>query len=105
VAEITALGKASILIPYPHAADGHQHLNAQRLADAGAAELIDERQLSGERLSERIRFFASRPEDLRRMEQNAVRLGQPDAARRIVDECVRLAAARNPGQRAHRTMD
>jgi UDP-N-acetylglucosamine--N-acetylmuramyl-(pentapeptide) pyrophosphoryl-undecaprenol N-acetylglucosamine transferase len=102
VAEITALGKASVLIPYPHAADGHQHLNARRLADAGAAELIDERELSGERLSERIRFFASHPEVLKRMEQHASRLGKPDAARRIVDACVRLVAERTPGRRANR---
>jgi UDP-N-acetylglucosamine--N-acetylmuramyl-(pentapeptide) pyrophosphoryl-undecaprenol N-acetylglucosamine transferase len=103
VAEITALGKAAVLIPYPHAADDHQHRNARRLADAGAAELIDERQLSGARLSERIRFFASRPEVLNRMENHAARLGQPDAARRIVDECFRLVAVRTSGQRANRS--
>ncbi len=102
VAEITALGKAAVLIPYPHAADDHQHRNARRLVDAGAAELIDERQLNGARLSERIRFFASRPEVLNRMENHAARLGQPDAARRIVDECFRLVAARAPAQRANR---
>jgi UDP-N-acetylglucosamine--N-acetylmuramyl-(pentapeptide) pyrophosphoryl-undecaprenol N-acetylglucosamine transferase len=96
VAEITALGKAAVLIPYPHAADGHQHLNARRLADAGAAELIDERELSGARLSERIRYFASRPEDRKRMELNSARLGKPEAARRIVDECIRLVDERTP---------
>ena len=96
VAEITALGKAAVLIPYPHAADGHQHLNARRLADAGAAELIDERELSGARLSERIRFFASRPEDRKRMELNSARLGKPEAARRIVDECIRMVDERTP---------
>lgn len=102
VAEITALGKASVLIPYPHAADDHQHRNARRLVAAGAAELIDERELSGARLSDRIRFFASHPDTLNRMEQHASRLGKPDAARRIVDECFRLVAARTPGQRANR---
>jgi len=105
VAEITALGKASILIPYPHAADGHQHLNAQRLVDAGAAELIDERQLNGERLAARIGFYASHPEVLAGLAQQAARLGKPDAAQRIVDECYRLAAARIPGQRANGRTD
>jgi UDP-N-acetylglucosamine--N-acetylmuramyl-(pentapeptide) pyrophosphoryl-undecaprenol N-acetylglucosamine transferase len=101
VAEITALGKASVLIPYPHAADDHQQRNAQRLVDTGAAERIDEGQLSGARLSERICFFASHPEVLNRMKKQAARLGKPEAARQIVDECYRLVAARIPRQRTN----
>lgn len=102
VAEISALGKASVLIPYPHAADGHQHLNARRLADAGAAEIIDERELNGERIAARIGFYASHPEVLAGLALQAARLGKPDAAQRIVDECYRLVATRIPGQRANR---
>jgi len=47
VAEVTALGKAAVFIPYPHAADDHQRRNARHVVDAGAAEMIDEGQLSG----------------------------------------------------------
>jgi UDP-N-acetylglucosamine--N-acetylmuramyl-(pentapeptide) pyrophosphoryl-undecaprenol N-acetylglucosamine transferase len=101
MAEITALGKTAVLIPYPYAADNHQQRNARRLVDAGAAEMIDEQELDGERLAARIGFYASHPEVLAGMAQRAARLGKPDAARRIVDECYRLAAARTPGQRAN----
>jgi UDP-N-acetylglucosamine--N-acetylmuramyl-(pentapeptide) pyrophosphoryl-undecaprenol N-acetylglucosamine transferase len=101
MAEITALGKAAVLIPYPYAADDHQQRNARRLVDAGAAEMIDEQQLDGERLAARIGFYASHPETVADVAERAARLGRPDAARRIVDECYRLAAARTPGQRAN----
>lgn len=103
LAEITALGKAAVLIPYPHAADGHQERNARRLAEAGAAETIPERELSGERLAARIGYYASHPEGVAELARRAARLGKPDAARRIVDECCRLVAARNQGRRVDRS--
>lgn len=90
VAEITALGKAAIFIPYPYAADNHQMLNAKGLETAGAAEMILEDDLSGVGLAERIEFYASEPDRLRRMEETAKALGKPDAARTIVDECLKL---------------
>lgn len=94
VAEITALGKASVLIPYPYAADDHQTWNARRLVAAGAAEMIAEEQLSGAFLSERLGFFASHPAAVSQLAMQAARLGKPDAARRIVDECCRLLGRR-----------
>jgi UDP-N-acetylglucosamine--N-acetylmuramyl-(pentapeptide) pyrophosphoryl-undecaprenol N-acetylglucosamine transferase len=90
VAEITALGKPAVYIPFPFAADDHQRLNAQRMVEAGAAEMIPEEQLSAARLGERIGFYAAHPEVLARLAERAARLGKPDAARRIVDECYRL---------------
>jgi UDP-N-acetylglucosamine--N-acetylmuramyl-(pentapeptide) pyrophosphoryl-undecaprenol N-acetylglucosamine transferase len=101
LAEITALGKAAVFIPFPYAADDHQTLNARRLVDAGAAEMIVEQELNGELLAGRIGFYASHPEVLAGLAEQSARLGKPDAARRIVDECYRLAAARTPGQRAN----
>jgi UDP-N-acetylglucosamine--N-acetylmuramyl-(pentapeptide) pyrophosphoryl-undecaprenol N-acetylglucosamine transferase len=101
MAEITALGKTAVLIPYPHASDDHQQRNARRLVDAGAAEMIDEQSLDGERLAARIGFYASHPEISAEVAQRAARLGKPDAARRIVDECYRLVAARTPGRRTN----
>jgi UDP-N-acetylglucosamine--N-acetylmuramyl-(pentapeptide) pyrophosphoryl-undecaprenol N-acetylglucosamine transferase len=94
VAEITALGKAAVFIPFPFAADDHQRLNARRLVDAGAAEMIDEQELTGARLGARIGFYASHPEALAGLAGQAARLGKPDAARHIVDECCRLVAER-----------
>ena len=90
VAEITALGKAAIFIPYPHAADNHQMLNARDLETAGAAEMISEQDLSGAGLGERIDFYASNPDQLRRMEKTAKEMGKPQAAKTIVDECLKI---------------
>ena len=59
VAEITAVGKAAIFIPFPFAADDHQKLNAEALAAQGAAELIEERHLAAADLAERIDRFAN----------------------------------------------
>lgn len=102
VAEITALGKAAVFIPFPYAADDHQRLNARQMVAAGAAEMIAEQELNGERLAARIDFYASHPEVVAGLAARAARLGKPDAARRIVDECCRLAAARARGQRANK---
>jgi UDP-N-acetylglucosamine--N-acetylmuramyl-(pentapeptide) pyrophosphoryl-undecaprenol N-acetylglucosamine transferase len=102
VAEITALGKPAVFVPFPFAADDHQRLNARRLVEAGAAELIDEQQLTGALLSARIGFYASHPEVLEGMAEQATRLGKPDAAQRMVDECCRLVEARGAARRAGR---
>jgi UDP-N-acetylglucosamine--N-acetylmuramyl-(pentapeptide) pyrophosphoryl-undecaprenol N-acetylglucosamine transferase len=96
VAEITALGKPAIFIPFPHAADDHQRWNAERLVQTGAAEMILEAELTGERLAARIAHFAAHPEELNALAARAAALGRPDAARRIVDDCFHLAAARRP---------
>ena len=100
VAEITALGKAAIFIPFPHAADDHQRLNARCLVATGAAEMIAEAELSGAMLAGRITFFASHPEALQGLAEKSALLGKPDAARRIVDDCVELITRRT-GQRAN----
>ncbi|MDD5723104.1 MAG: undecaprenyldiphospho-muramoylpentapeptide beta-N-acetylglucosaminyltransferase [Syntrophales bacterium] len=88
IAEITATGKAAILIPYPFAVGGHQELNARVLADAGAAEMILEDRLDGETLAGVIRRLAASPEMVCRMEEKSERLGNVAAAARIVDECM-----------------
>jgi UDP-N-acetylglucosamine--N-acetylmuramyl-(pentapeptide) pyrophosphoryl-undecaprenol N-acetylglucosamine transferase len=90
VAEITAMGKASILIPYPFAADNHQVLNAQALDDAGAAEMVLEQHLNGSLLARRIEHYAAHPEILVDMENVARKFGRPDAAMFIVNDCYQL---------------
>ena len=90
VAEITAMGKGVIFIPFPYAADNHQALNARSLEKSGAAELILEKDLSGKILAERINFYASHREALHQMALRAKQLGRPDAAADIVDDCYRL---------------
>ncbi len=86
VAEITALGKCVIFIPFPFAADDHQTANAKALSDKGAAELIMEKEMTGEYLAEKIEFYASRPDVLFQTALRAKAFGRPDAARMIVDD-------------------
>jgi UDP-N-acetylglucosamine--N-acetylmuramyl-(pentapeptide) pyrophosphoryl-undecaprenol N-acetylglucosamine transferase len=90
VAEITALGKAVIFIPFPYAADNHQMLNAADLANDGAAEIIIEKDLNGKMLAEKIEHYMDHPEALKDMAARARRYGKPDAAKNIVDDCYRL---------------
>jgi len=90
IAEITALGKPAIFIPFPYAADNHQELNAAGLVTAGAAEMITEPELTAKRLAQRIDYYASHPNHLRQKAARCKVLGRPDAARRIVDDCYRL---------------
>ncbi|MFZ1199126.1 MAG: undecaprenyldiphospho-muramoylpentapeptide beta-N-acetylglucosaminyltransferase, partial [Desulfobacterales bacterium] len=59
VAEITAVGKAALFIPFPFAADDHQRLNAEALANRGAAEIIAEKQLTPAGLAQRIAHFVN----------------------------------------------
>jgi UDP-N-acetylglucosamine--N-acetylmuramyl-(pentapeptide) pyrophosphoryl-undecaprenol N-acetylglucosamine transferase len=90
VAEITALGKAAIFIPFPYAADDHQTLNAADLTGDGAAELITEQELDAEMLGAKIKHYLDHPEALENMAARARRHGKPDAAKNIVDDCYRL---------------
>ena len=86
LAEVTVVGKGSILIPYPYAADDHQRLNAQALVERGAAEMILERELKGVDLIERIDRLVDEPAALSAMADRARELGQPGAAKAIVDD-------------------
>jgi UDP-N-acetylglucosamine--N-acetylmuramyl-(pentapeptide) pyrophosphoryl-undecaprenol N-acetylglucosamine transferase len=87
VAELTALGKPAILVPYPFAADDHQRANAGVLAARGAAILILDRALTGAALAQTIIGLAREPARLRAMGEAARRLAVPDAAARVVATC------------------
>ncbi len=92
LAEITAAGKAAILIPLPTATDDHQRKNAESLVDAGAAELLLQHDASGEALASRVQALAADPARRRRLASVARGLAKPDAARVIVDRALELAA-------------
>jgi UDP-N-acetylglucosamine--N-acetylmuramyl-(pentapeptide) pyrophosphoryl-undecaprenol N-acetylglucosamine transferase len=98
--ELAALGKPSILIPYPHAANRHQEKNAMTLVSEGGAEMIDQRQLTGQALAGVIVKYMDHPEDLSRMGERARRMAQPHAARMIVDQLLEMAMAKGatPGK-------
>jgi UDP-N-acetylglucosamine--N-acetylmuramyl-(pentapeptide) pyrophosphoryl-undecaprenol N-acetylglucosamine transferase len=90
LAELTACGKPSILIPYPYAADDHQRHNALALQQQGAAQVILDAELTGERLYEVVRELMGHPEKLRQQAEHSRRLGRPQAADAIVTACLHL---------------
>ncbi len=90
LAELTVCKKASILIPFPHATDDHQAVNARALVDAGAALMFREAELTGQKLAEVIRQLKSNPAQLKSMEKKAALLGRPEAAKELADVCVDL---------------
>jgi UDP-N-acetylglucosamine--N-acetylmuramyl-(pentapeptide) pyrophosphoryl-undecaprenol N-acetylglucosamine transferase len=90
-AELIAAGKASIMIPFPFAADDHQRKNAEALQVAGAAKMILQEELSGERLAQEIEKLVLAPEQLSQMEEAARRLAHGDAAAAAVDIIAQLA--------------
>ncbi|MEJ2066534.1 MAG: undecaprenyldiphospho-muramoylpentapeptide beta-N-acetylglucosaminyltransferase [Deltaproteobacteria bacterium] len=90
ITELCAWGRASIMIPYPYAADDHQRKNAQVLVNRGAGRIILDAELSGKRLAEEILPLYRSRKALRAMEAGAASLARPDAAARIVDECYHL---------------
>jgi UDP-N-acetylglucosamine--N-acetylmuramyl-(pentapeptide) pyrophosphoryl-undecaprenol N-acetylglucosamine transferase len=92
LAELTAAGRPSVLVPLPTAADDHQRKNAEVMRDAGASELIEQKDLTGEVLAQRITALLRDPGQLRTMASLARELARPDAATTIVDRALALAA-------------
>jgi len=95
LAEITAAGKAAVLIPYPWAANDHQLKNAQALKAEGAAEVIEEKELSGSKLFSVVENLLGDNKKLQIMEANSLRISKIDAAATIVESCIKLMAEKN----------
>ena len=89
VAELSAGGVASILVPFPHAVDDHQSANARFLADKGAAILVPQREMSAQKLAELIASLDRAR--LLDMARKARALGKPDAARVVAQRCMEIA--------------
>jgi UDP-N-acetylglucosamine--N-acetylmuramyl-(pentapeptide) pyrophosphoryl-undecaprenol N-acetylglucosamine transferase len=92
LAELTAAGRAAILIPLPTATDDHQRRNAEALVRHGAALAIDQRELTGPRLAEELLALARDGGARQRMGAAARGMARPDAARVIVDKLLAMAA-------------
>jgi UDP-N-acetylglucosamine--N-acetylmuramyl-(pentapeptide) pyrophosphoryl-undecaprenol N-acetylglucosamine transferase len=90
-AEIAAAGKAAVMIPLPTAADDHQRKNAEAFVAAGAARMILQKDLTGERLAAVLAELAHSPAEVEAMESASRKLGRPDAADRIVELIEELA--------------
>jgi len=90
IAELAALGKPSILIPYPYAAHKHQDINARALVANDAADMILERDLNGKTLSRKVRRYMENREELKRMSSLALKAGRPRAGEVIVGQLMEL---------------
>jgi UDP-N-acetylglucosamine--N-acetylmuramyl-(pentapeptide) pyrophosphoryl-undecaprenol N-acetylglucosamine transferase len=84
--ELTATGRPAVLVPYPHAAAGHQESNAAWMADAGAAIVIGDDELDPEGLATTVNELLGDKARLAAMAAASAALAKPDAARRIADE-------------------
>ena len=93
VAELAAAGKPSVLSPFPFAADQHQLRNAEAFARAGAARLVEDGEMTGERLFEAVAQLAADPAGLARMGAAARGLAHPGAARRAAEVLEEVARA------------
>jgi len=90
IAELSAAGAASVLVPFPHAVDDHQTANARFLSEKGAAILLPQDELSPQTLAALLRSLDRRK--LLEMAGRARALGKPEAARIVADRCAELAA-------------
>jgi UDP-N-acetylglucosamine--N-acetylmuramyl-(pentapeptide) pyrophosphoryl-undecaprenol N-acetylglucosamine transferase len=90
LAELTACGRPSLLVPLPTATDDHQRRNAEALVAAGAAESIDQTRLTGNLLADRILALATDPVRRQAMSAAATSMARPNAAKAIVDRALEL---------------
>jgi UDP-N-acetylglucosamine--N-acetylmuramyl-(pentapeptide) pyrophosphoryl-undecaprenol N-acetylglucosamine transferase len=100
VAELTCAGRPAVLVPYPFAIDDHQTANARALDEAGAGWLMPQDALTAERLSERLNALLAAPDTLAAAAAHARALGRPDAAERLADLTLSLAATQTHGRAA-----
>jgi len=85
VSEIAAGGMASILVPLPFAADDHQRKNAQALVDAGAARMVLDAEMDGERLFREVELLRNRPDELATLRERVRQFAHPAAAERAAE--------------------
>ncbi|MBF0507142.1 MAG: undecaprenyldiphospho-muramoylpentapeptide beta-N-acetylglucosaminyltransferase [Nitrospirae bacterium] len=97
LAEITAIGKPALLVPYPHAASNHQEYNARKLEDMGAAKIVMDNKLSGEVLADTIRDLYADEHGRREMQNASAVFGRIDAAEKVVD--IALSLIKKNGKR------
>lgn len=91
VSELAAVGLPSILVPYPHAVDDHQTVNASVLVDAGAGFLLPQTILNADNLAEKLQLFAENRDELAQMGRKARGVAVLDATQRVADICASVA--------------
>lgn len=98
VAELAALGLPAVIVPSPNVANNHQECNARVLSDAGAAVLVPDAQLTGDRLLHELERLLADPGELAAMAGRGRALGRPDAAAQIAREIIGLACRSRRGR-------
>ena len=88
VSEITALGKAAVLIPSPYVAHNHQEYNARYLEKNGAAKVVLENEVSGKTVADKILSILKNKEELEKMQKNSRNIGIADACKTIYN-CIK----------------
>lgn len=94
LAEMAVQGKPAILVPYPFAKDNHQAINAKAWSAVGAAKVIEQRLLTGQRLAEQLIELMNNPSDLSRMAFAARSLGKPNATETMIAELEAMVTQR-----------
>jgi UDP-N-acetylglucosamine--N-acetylmuramyl-(pentapeptide) pyrophosphoryl-undecaprenol N-acetylglucosamine transferase len=100
LAELCAVGRASVLIPFPFAADDHQYKNAKSLEHAGAAVAVAQAEATPDRVAAELVALAKDPARRARMAQAAMDLGKPEAARAVAADLLELAREAGRNQEA-----
>ena len=100
-AELAAARRAAILIPFPFAADDHQRQNATALQQTGAACIILQHELSGERLAQDLGSLLANPDRIKQMESAARKLARPDAAKVTVELIEQLVQAKRAARKGN----
>lgn len=90
LSELEAAGRASILIPSPNVAENHQYHNAMVLQNAGAAVVVEEKNLTGGSLVKLVKELTRDPDGLKKLGENAKKLAKPHAVDEIADHILAL---------------
>ena len=99
IAEITALGRPAVLVPYPYATDDHQTRNARGVVEAGAGVLVADADLDGPGFAEAVIGLLTDRERRQAMAQASRLLGRPDAAARVARLATEAVEGAEPSRR------
>ena len=97
VAEVTAIGRPAILVPYPNAIDDHQTANAHAMDEVGGGWLIPDEALTSERLAHRLRTLLDMPRSLQNAAEAAKQAGRAEAGSALAELILRLVPGNNDG--------
>ena len=90
LSEMALMGKAMVLVPYPHSASNHQIKNAEAFADAGAAILIEQSNLDKGVLEDTVFELFKNKDEIKYMENNSRKLATPNATSEIINTIINV---------------